>query len=112
MIDHVEAGMMVNAEWSIFSGIITGAVTAAFGGGIAWATMKVGFGTRLTSIEKFVDSHDTKDVTFRNHCHDEVLVEIRELRRKQDEQFNHLNERFDQAASLKNRRYREKRVGG
>ena len=90
---------MVSAEWSILSGVIT----AAFAGGIAWASMKVDLGTRLKTVEKFVDGHDSKDVSFRMHCHDEVLAEIRELRRIQDEQFVRVNDRFDQAITFRKR---------
>lgn len=88
---------MAGLEWNI----LAGAITAAFGSGVAWAAMKVGHGTRIDSLEKFRDTHDDKDRAFRARCHDEVLVEIRELRRLQVEQFDRLNVRLDDVAGFR-----------
>ena len=90
---------MVGVEWNILAGIIT----AAFGSGIAWATIKVGYGTRISHIEKFVDRHPGTDETYRTRCHSELLQEIKDVRRSQEDGFAQVNERLDKVITFRRR---------
>ena len=93
---------MAGLEWNLFSSIM-GVIVGAGTTGLALGRFQGRVVTRVENLEKFVDEHDAADVTFRNHCHDEVLEEIRETRRTTTAQFEAINKRLDLAITFRTR---------
>ena len=93
---------MVGVEWNILAGII-GAITGAATTGVVVGRFQGRIVERVDNIEKFVEKYPRDDEVKCARCHGELIDEIRENRREQQEEFSHLNERLDKVISFRRR---------